>query len=351
MSIFSFQFLETGSAALLVGSVLLVGVLHTLVPDHWVPITLIARQRGWSKRETAHAALKAGSGHVITTLILAAIVWLAGVAVADTFGHWIDTVSSGALMIFGCWIAISSWRDMRSGDGHGHSHGAHGHAHDVSHLDNHANADAAIHGPELQTIRTAHGEHLLSIHEWKQPPRFRFTADQPGTVSAVALETVRDNGSRQSFTMTQRDTHWESLEEIPEPHGFTVDLIVTRHARDALYRTGFAEHTHEHAASHAQPGGKAKTSTRTALLLILGSSPMIEGIPAFFAAGKYGPGLIAVMALVFAVSTILTYVLLCVYSTAGLQRVKFGTLERYGEVFSGAFIALVGLAFWMFPML
>jgi nickel/cobalt transporter (NicO) family protein len=78
---------------------------------------------------------------------------------------------------------------------------------------------------------------------------------------------------------------------------------------------------------------------------------MVEGIPAFFAAGKYGLSLILIMALVFAASTILTYVLLCVYSTAGLQRVKFGKLERYGEVLSGAFIVLVGLTFWVFPVM
>jgi uncharacterized membrane-anchored protein len=93
-----------------------------------------------------------------------------------------------------------------------------------------------------------------------------------------------------------------------------------------------------------------KTTARTALLLILGSSPMVEGIPAFFAAGKYGIGLIAVMALAFAVSTIATYLLLCVYSTAGLQRVRLGTVERYGEVMSGAFIVLVGVAFWIWPV-
>ncbi len=78
---------------------------------------------------------------------------------------------------------------------------------------------------------------------------------------------------------------------------------------------------------------------------------MVEGIPAFFAAGKYGLGLIIPMAVGFAASTILTYVLLCVYSTASLQRVKFGTLERYGEVLSGTFIVLVGVAFWVFPIL
>jgi hypothetical protein len=57
------------------------------------------------------------------------------------------------------------------------------------------------------------------------------------------------------------------------------------------------------------------------------------------------------MALVFAASTILTYVALCVYSAARLQRLKFGAIERYGEVLNGAFIAVVGLVFWVFPIL
>ena len=87
------------------------------------------------------------------------------------------------------------------------------------------------------------------------------------------------------------------------------------------------------------------------MLLILGSSPMVEGIPAFFAASKYGVGLIVVMSVVFAMSTIATYVLLCVFSTASLQRVRLGAFERYGEVLSGAFIALVGVAFWASPLL
>src|ERR1700730_8533635 len=129
MSFLSFEQLNTSSAALLVGAVLVVGVLHTIVPDHWVPITLIARQRGWTRGQTARAALQAGTGHVVTTLILAAIVWLAGVAVAARFGHWVDTISSIALVAFGLWIAISSWRELSTGDGQGHSHGPHARTH------------------------------------------------------------------------------------------------------------------------------------------------------------------------------------------------------------------------------
>lgn len=53
--------MNLGPQLLLVGAIAAVGVLHTIVPDHWVPVTLIARQRGWSKGETARASFQAGS--------------------------------------------------------------------------------------------------------------------------------------------------------------------------------------------------------------------------------------------------------------------------------------------------
>jgi len=220
---------------LLVGAVAGVGVLHTLVPDHWVPITLIARQRGWTRAQTARAALVAGTGHVGSTLVIAVVVWVAGVVAAKQFGHVVDTLASAALVAFGGWIAISSLVDMRKGQGH-----SHGHTHD---------------------------------HD----------------------------------------------------HG----------------------HDHDHHHHHDAP----KAGSRTALLLILGSSPMVEGIPAFFAAGRYGVGLIAAMSAVFAAATIATYVVLCVGSLASLERVRLGPIEKYGEVLSGAFIAAIGAVFWIWPVL
>jgi hypothetical protein len=223
---------------LLIGAVGAVGVLHTVVPDHWVPITLIARQRGWSRMQTARAALVAGTGHVLSTLAIAVVVWIAGVAAAQRFGHLAETLASVALVLFGGCIAVSAILEMRGGHGQGHDH---------------------------------HHDH---------------------------------------------------------DHG----------------------HSHDHAGGHSHDAD-ARTGSRTALLLILGSSPMVEGIPAFFAAGRYGVGLIVVMSLVFAAATMTTYVALCVASVAGLGRVNLGPVERYGEVLSGAFIALVGLVFWLWPVL
>lgn len=91
-------------------------------------------------------------------------------------------------------------------------------------------------------------------------------------------------------------------------------------------------HTHEHVLAG-----------RTALLLILGSSPMIEGIPAFLGASTKGPALLAVMAGVFALATIATYVVMCALGLRSLQRASFGPLERYGEVISELFAAAAGV--------
>lgn len=209
-------------ATLLVFAVVAVGVLHTMVPDHWVPITLLARQQGWSRRQTARVAFGAGLGHTLSTLAIGLVVWVAGVAVAVRFGHIVSIASSIALIAFGGWIALASLRELRD----------------------------------------------------------------------------------------ERSDH-----ECAPDH---------RHAE--------------------------KPTSRMALLLILGSSPMVEGIPTFFAAAKFGLGLILLMSVLFAISTIATYMTLCVYSRVALERLSLGPLERYGEVLSGSFIAVVGIIFLIWPI-
>jgi hypothetical protein len=207
---------------LLIGSVAAVGVLHTMVPDHWLPIAVMARQRNWSRGQTTRAAFGAGTGHVVSTLVIAVIFWAAGAAVATRFGQWVEIITSAALVGFGLWVAIGAILEMK-----GH------HSHDD------------------------------------------------------------------------------------------------------------AEHPHHH---------DEKTGSRMTLLLILGSSPMVEGIPPFFAAGQYGIGLLVVMAVIFAAATIITYVVLSVYSAAGAQHLWFGRFEQYGEIASGLIIAAVGAVFWIWPL-
>jgi ABC-type nickel/cobalt efflux system permease component RcnA len=312
------------SAWILVGTVGAVGVLHTIVPDHWVPLTVIARQRGWSAMETARAAFQAGLGHVLSTLVIAVVVWGAGLAFAQTFGTLVDLVSGFALVAFGGWIAISGWREMLGG-GHGHSHHPHGHGHgDHGHR---------AHGHHHHDHEDDHGHHHDDAGQGR---------DHDRVAAAPGVEAKRD-----PLYLPLRG----GLAVAP-PHAH-----LHRHGRGSAHL-----HWHDHSAGRMHPeavtvGGQPplhehrhRTDARTALLLILGSSPMVEGIPAFFAAGKYGPALIGLMAAVFALSTIATYIALCLLSTAGLQRIQFGALERYGEVGSGAVVALVGAAFLIWPI-
>ena len=74
--------------------------------------------------------------------------------------------------------------------------------------------------------------------------------------------------------------------DTPAPHTSTgtTTRADTAHEMGSDLEDNPPPHTHKH-----------KTTGRTALLLILGSSPMVEGIPAFFAASRYGGALVAVM--------------------------------------------------------
>lgn len=271
--------LNTAPALLLLAAVVAVGILHTFVPDHWVPITVLARQYGWSRAETARAAAQAGFGHVVSTLIIGAVIWVLGLATAQRFGGIVDTLSSLALIGFGGWFVIAGLREL---------HHAHGHARDHSHNDHdHGHGHGHTHGETM--IRHVH----LHRHE-NRPPHVHLH----------------------------------------------VHAYATAHPITAAIECDPPLHNHRH-----------KATGRGALLLILGSSPMIEGVPAFFAAGKFGVGLIVAMSLLFAASTIVTYVVLCTVSAQGLERVRLGALERYGEILSGGFIVLVGLALWIWPIL
>jgi len=289
--------MTTEPQLLLIAAVAAVSVLHTLVPDHWVPIVAIARQRSWSLAETARAATLAGSGHVVSTLVIAVVAWLAGVTAAEHFGNLVDTWASLALIGFGGWIALSGWRELRAAPGHGHAH-SHAHLHQHGH------------------------DHSLDFGDmapFSRDPLYLAVAGD------AALLTRHNHLHRHGGGMPHR--HW---------HDHTP---ATTHALAAEIDRTPPLHDHRH-----------RMAGRTVLLLILGSSPMLEGIPAFFAAGSYGAPLMVIMAVVFALGTIATYVLLCVGSTAGAHRLRLGPLERYGEVLSGALIAVVGAAFWVWQV-
>ena len=192
---------------LLIGTVAAIGVLHTMVPDHWMPIILLARQHGWSRRETALAALQAGLGHVLSTLLIALAVALAGVAFAARFGHLVDSAASLALIGLGGWIAIGALRELREHSGNQPGDLPHPHPHGPRHLaaahleaydDDPPMRDrlymplaGGLAGPGARIDLAHHGQHFLGLQQ-----RIEIAH-----VQAEALATILESTADKKFIL------------------------------------------------------------------------------------------------------------------------------------------------------
>ncbi len=134
-----------------------------------------------------------------------------------------------AVNVASAWLLSGGEHDHHHG--RGHSHPAHGTRHD-----------------HIRRIATPAGEIALEVFEDGVPPRFRLRGESSAPLSsaAVAIETVRPRGGRQSFPMVDRGGYLESIDEIPEPHEFDVGVTVG----GERYTEAFDEHDHAHEATH-----------------------------------------------------------------------------------------------------
>ena len=119
--------------------------------------------------------------------------------------------------------------------GHGQSHGnspaRHDHEHDQAH-----------------SLQTRAGPSTLEIFEDGVPPRFRLSCSGPTPAAdSVTIETIRADGARQAFSMAARGGYLESVDEIPEPHAFTVRISLDRGGE--VHAIEFQEHEHAHGAA------------------------------------------------------------------------------------------------------
>jgi nickel/cobalt exporter len=121
-------FLPLAAAAITVGS------LHSLAPDHWLPIAAVGRARGWSVGRTARVALLCGAGHVTVSVVLGLVGLVSGVAAARAFGDRTAAVSGALLIGFGLAYALWGARHAIADRLHGHHHDHFDHVHDPGRL-------------------------------------------------------------------------------------------------------------------------------------------------------------------------------------------------------------------------
>lgn len=109
----------------LLGTAAVTGMLHTLIPDHWLPFVLIGRARGWSVGRTVLLSGVSATVHVTLSFLLGlGGLWL-GSATAAGLGESLEAAAGPLLVVFGAVYAFWSWRK----GGHFHPGGALLHRH------------------------------------------------------------------------------------------------------------------------------------------------------------------------------------------------------------------------------
>lgn len=134
--------MSTTSVPLLLIAAGTVGFLHSILPDHWVPLAVVGRTQRWSVARVARISFLASVGHVLTSLIIAAIIAAIGLQFRAAFetqqGHIVGVI----LVLTG--LAFLVW--AITGHGGHHHHHDHGHGHDHSHDHDRGHAHAHAEG-------------------------------------------------------------------------------------------------------------------------------------------------------------------------------------------------------------
>lgn len=358
--------LQQGSAHawLFIPSAILLGALHGLEPGHskTMMAAFIVAIRG-SVGQAVMLGLAATLSHTL-------VVWIVALVGLHFGGRWDAETSEpyfqlgSAVLIAGvaAWMLWRTWRSQREHHGHDHAHD-HGHDHEA-----------------IKTIDTGHGLIRLEIAEDRVPARFRLHLPKPqgrgllrAAPASYVLETERPNGRRQSFTLVSRGEYLESVEEIPEPHVFLVQVEM-RHGNHAhTFDVEFTEHGHAHAlqdfeALEASGGFQdahefahandirrrfANREVTNGQILLFGLTGGLIPCPASITVlllclqlKQFSLG--AVLVLCFSIGLALTLVASGLLAALSVKHASkrwsgFGEFARKAPYFSGGLILLVGL--------
>lgn len=114
----------TGDATALLAASAGVAFGHAILPDHWVPLAVLGRTRRYPLGRVARLASLAGIGHVVTSLLLGAVIVVVGLQFESQVQGAQDAIIGAVLIATGIGFVVLEL----SGRGHAHEHDHHAHA-------------------------------------------------------------------------------------------------------------------------------------------------------------------------------------------------------------------------------
>jgi ABC-type nickel/cobalt efflux system permease component RcnA len=291
---------HAGTLILLIGAAAAVAVVHSVLPDHWVPLAVVARTQRWSLAKVAGIAGLAACGHVVVSLVLAGLIALVGLR----FQREIDTqqghIVGAVLVLTGLGFLIWGWLGRGRPHGHGDGHQYDG---DRGHVDDH---DAHDHDhPEGGEHDHAPASHESEPHEHDH-------------AAVASREDPPDDHDHEH-------AHTEVVHAHPHSHE---EFIESR--RQILIQRSTERGLAARLATIAVPFGVA-------------ASPDLTLLPVALAASAYGSGAVITVLVVFAGLTMLTFVGLTVIATLAGYQVKGAWLEDHANTITSLVLIAIGV--------
>ncbi|MBZ0244597.1 MAG: hypothetical protein K8H85_01495, partial [Cyclobacteriaceae bacterium] len=84
----------------LIGGSLVLSILHTLIPNHWLPILAIGKKEGWSITQTTKITILSGLAHALSTVLIGFLVGFIGVSLSDQ-PYFSNFITPGILILLG----------------------------------------------------------------------------------------------------------------------------------------------------------------------------------------------------------------------------------------------------------
>ena len=113
----------SGTTPALLAAAAGVGFGHAILPDHWVPLAVLARARRYPLSRVARLSGLAGIAHVLLSIVLGGVIIVIGLQFRSTVQSAQDTIIGCILIATGLGFAVLELT------GHGHTHD-HDHDHD-----------------------------------------------------------------------------------------------------------------------------------------------------------------------------------------------------------------------------
>lgn len=106
----------------LIASAAASAILHTLVPDHEIPLAMIGRTQNWTHKKMAGITFIAGLIHISVSMGIGAIALIASATLSQFIANSAQQISGILLIGFGSVYAIVSWKRKQGGHKHSHNH-------------------------------------------------------------------------------------------------------------------------------------------------------------------------------------------------------------------------------------